>query len=167
MGARNLASLRNEREMTQEELADACGVSRMTVYRWEKEGLPPKRVDQVAQALNIDRGEVEAVVGVQEAKGAADYVRSGEDASDWRDAVVAAVDDFELRALLMSMASKDDSLLDRRFWVVVATLEEVAEAVNADQAKVEELWPDVLASPFVERIGSVEWCLALRFPDND
>lgn len=148
--------------MTQTELADAVGKSQRTISRWEQNGVPEEHVESVAEALGVEPQALREHRQTKRPK----YVRSDEDASAWRDAVVDQVDDFELRALLMSMTSQKAELLDRRFWVVAASLEEVADAVNSDVEKVEELWTDIVDSKFVERLSNAKWCLALKFPED-
>jgi len=171
MGDR-LKQIREKRGVTQEELAEEFGVSRMTVYRWEKEGLPEARVEQVADALDVTVDELTSPA-VEEGARVEPYVRSADAVSDWRDAVMEADDlDFDTRSLLNSLPA----YMDRTFWVYIGSLEWLSEQTGAPLELVEEKWPAVLESEFVDvldpegvtdgdRAKGVEfrWVLALKF----
>lgn len=60
----NLEVLRKRAKLTQQELADKVGVSRVTVARWEIEGPHARRPNKfvlraIAEALNIPVSEIE------------------------------------------------------------------------------------------------------------
>ena len=57
----NLKQLREERLLTQEELAELAGITPLTISRWENGKRKPrfKSIRKIAKALKVDPKEIE------------------------------------------------------------------------------------------------------------
>lgn len=168
MIAEFLRMKRDERGMSQGDLASALGLHRNTVARWEQEDkLPRKNRQAVADLFGVPLSVVEAAVDGKLIEGEAAreswQVRSLEDLHEWRNAVAAdpalhAQDYAFLILIALPM------FFDRDSWVVSVTIDAFVERTHTDRAQVEAHWPEMLASGYVERVGVGEWTLRLVFP---
>ncbi|MDH3293937.1 MAG: XRE family transcriptional regulator [Acidimicrobiia bacterium] len=72
---KNIARYRNERALTQGELASIVGVSRRTLARWESGKVKPRpnHLVALADALGCDVIELEAIETLKDARRAAGY----------------------------------------------------------------------------------------------
>jgi hypothetical protein len=93
---------------------------------------------------------------------AAAYVTSDRDLERWHDRVwKEGISDPNLLLLLFTI----EYHVDKTSFVVSSTIPDLATRAALPIGMVEDLWPDLLASPFIERIGSGEWTLRLVIPD--
>jgi len=57
--------------------------------------------------------------------------------------------------------------VDKTSWVVSGTIPQIALSASLPTGMVEDLWEELLGSPFVERVGSGEWVLRLVVPRQE
>lgn len=152
--------------MKQTELADILGVHFNTLSRWENTKPPKSRVSELAKILELNEPELyEQVERDHTPEGAGDP----KDKNDlfeviyrWRNAISMAMMDPFLRLVLGSLPV----FMDMETGVIAVTIQQIIETTHINADRVHEVWPEVLASPFVERVGKVEYMFKLRFPDK-
>jgi DNA-binding XRE family transcriptional regulator len=163
-----LKTLRKRADLTQQELADLVDVSRYTIIRWEKpldEGgnVPEEwRIPQLSEALGVDEDEVREAVAPEAAPGDDEgYVTDEGAAHDWQQVVVRdrEMDDL-VRVILMSLPE----FLDQRAWVAAFDADAYIETTNRSREMVEEYLPRAVESDYVERVGTIDYVLRLKFP---
>lgn len=158
-----LREIRKSKGLRQQDLADEigeAGVSQVSVSRWEREGIPEYIVDQVAEVLDVSVDDLNPDDQGSEAD--QEYVTSGEDVRPWRNAVSRAQMDPDLQVLLMALPL----FIDEKTGIVTLKLDDFAQEVPVGRTLIGERWGDVIDSPFVERIGHLEWVLRLAFPGD-
>lgn len=158
-----LKLMRDGAGLSQEQLADQLGVSRMTVIRWEQaEVLPKGRLGEVAELLGVDPAALLDDPPPTEPATQPAHVHSQESLVTWMRAVGRAQhSDPMLKLLLLSLPI----LLDEGAWIVPVTVDQLIGVTHMHEtaAKIREVWPQVVGSPWVERMGQVEWVFRLRF----
>lgn len=167
---------RLQKGMTLEELGARVGkgLSHATISRYETGSRQPsaKILHQIAEALDTTVEELRALenelrageavvhheVPVETLPG---YVTSRMDISAWRDAVLKDrdLDDF-VQVILVTLPL----FLDKKHWIVTITTDQFLRETGRSKALVDQYWLEAISSPYVERIGEVEWTLRLRFP---
>lgn len=160
---KSLESLLNQAGKTLREVADICGVTHPTVIRWRKKNrVPAKKRDLFARAVGVDRAVVDEISD-RGLRSSAGYVSSPDQVGEWRDRVMESDHDqmtkLVLTALPLLMVEPD--------WTVHVTIDALVDRAKLKRATVAQRWPDVLGSPFVARVGPVQWALKLRIPDSD
>ncbi len=163
-----LKLMRDGAGLSQEQLADQLNVSRMTVIRWEQaEVLPKGRLSEVAELLGVDLAAlIEEPVQVAEPTTQLTHVHSQESLVMWMRAVGRAQHpDPMIKLLLLTLPI----LIDEDAWIVLATVEQLIEVTHMQEADayIRRVWPQVVGSPWVERVGQVEWVFRLRFEDAE
>jgi len=157
--ADRLKEAREAKDVTQKELADRCEVSRMTVYRWETDGLPESRFEQVADALGVRVEDLRTDTG----DGQGRVVGSKDAADEWLNAVMTADLDRDVKMLTSYLVG----VLNQYHWVVSIDPASLADETNEDLEWVRAHWDDMLETEFVERIGPAEYVLRLVIPDDE
>lgn len=163
-----LREKRAELGLRQQDFADALGLHKNTVARWERENRLPKQYRKaVADVLGVPVGVVEAAVEglLPKAEIAREswHVRTVNDLHQWRNQIAA---DPDLRGsdyvflILIGLPM----FFDLEAWVVSVTIDAFVERTHTDRAQVAAHWPEMLASGYVERVGVGEWTLRLVFP---
>ncbi len=166
-----IRELRKRGRKTQDDIADALDVHKTTVSRWERTGdVPVERLEDLANALGVTLDELEALRGksggdTTTAPESPDYVHSSESLVLWWRAVGRAKHpDPMTRLLLLTLPT----LIDESAWIVLTTVEQLIETTHMqDEAeRIRKVWPRVVESPWVERVGQVEWVFRLRFGET-
>ncbi|RAL23060.1 hypothetical protein DL240_09240 [Lujinxingia litoralis] len=158
-----IRDIRTQRGLTQQELADAIGVSKMTISRWERQPPPEDRLPEIARALQCSvRALLERAAGqaVESLRLECSHVRSDAEANAWRNAIALARLSPEITLMLTTLPA----FLDPDSGVVALTSHELITRANLPENWVREHWNTVVTGPWVERLGSVEWALKLVFP---
>lgn len=178
MFGKAIRHLRKQRGMTLTELGAKVGdggVSHVTVGRYERgERQPsPAMLQDIAEALGTNIGELRelnrALRGPEseaeleaDSEAMSDYVTSKTDVTTWRDRVIR---DPELNQWVQMILMALPIFLDRKSWVAPVTIDQFVRETGRTLELVEEHWPGVLDSPYVERLGENRWTLRLRFPE--
>lgn len=131
--------------------------------------MPQERIEILAEALEV---QVDELISTDEQPSKSahkdpselpdKYVTSVDALDRWQRQVMSSELHGDMKLLLQAIPS----FLDRDSWVVSVTKEALAERSNFDQEWVEELWPEMIETDFVERIGPAEWVLRLTFPEK-
>lgn len=160
----NIRRMRKTAGLSQADLADRLGVHQTVVSRWERgvADLPDDRVGDLAEALNVPPQDLKRL-GVPEPDSSSGYVNSEAERSSWRDAVYESDLSGEAKLILTALAVPQ--LLNKNLWIVTTTVDEFLEVVKLNPELVRAHWDEAISSPFVERVGSVEWVLRLKFPE--
>lgn len=160
--AKSLEFLINQSGRTLREVAEACGVTHPTIIRWRKKNrVPAKKRDAFAQAVGVDRVVVDRI-SQQGRAAAAGIVSNRDQVSDWRDLIMEGDHTQDVKLVLSALPL----LMVEPDWTVYVTVDELVSRAKLERPTVEGAWPDVLASPFVKRVGPVEWALKLRIPSE-
>lgn len=158
-----LKLMRDGAGLSQEQLADQLNVSRMTVIRWEQaEVLPKGRLSEVAELLGVDLTALLDAPPTPEPTTQLTHVHSQDSLVLWQRAVGRAKHaDPMIKLLLLTLPI----LIDEDAWIVLTTVEQLIDVTHMHEAaeKIREVWPQVVESPWVERVGQVEWVFRLRF----
>ncbi|RDV36162.1 XRE family transcriptional regulator [Bradymonadaceae bacterium TMQ3] len=160
-----IRQLRTEKGYSQEELGDRLGVSKMTISRWEASDPPDNRVSEIAGALEISVTHLRRLAAGLNARAQAQaetttFVRSDAGINAWRNAIALAGLDPHVALILATLPA----FLDAETGVVVVTTAELYERANLPPEWVQTHLPAVVDSPWVDRIGRVEWVFTLTFP---
>lgn len=168
-----IRELRKRGKKTQDDVADALDVHKTTVSRWERTGdVPVERLEDLADALGVSIDELESLRGVDASAQPTSpttqltHVHSQDSLVIWWRAVGRAKHpDPMTRLLLLTLPT----LIDEDAWIVLTTVEQLIETtqMQEDAEKIREVWPQVVESPWVERVGQVEWVFRLRFGEGD
>lgn len=162
-----IRQLRTEKGYSQEELGERVGVSKMTISRWESSDPPEHRVQEIAAALGCSVTHLRQAAAQLSAQATAQaettsFVRSVAGINAWRNAIALAGLDPHVALILAILPA----FLDVETGVVVVTTAELYGRANLPPEWVQTHLPAVLASPWVDRIGQVEWVLKLVFPPD-
>jgi transcriptional regulator with XRE-family HTH domain len=161
-----LTQLRGERGLTQQELADMCGVSRGTVSRWENQHFNPsaENITKMASVLDVDPSELESLKSNEEE--GPRYVSSDDDKEAWWDIVVKDREIDDLTRVVLLRLPTEEEWVDESSdpWVITVTVDEYIERSARTREMVEKHLPKAMETPYVERIGRVEYTARLRFP---
>lgn len=156
-----IAFRRKELGMNQEQLAEVLGVHRNTVARWERSGkVAPDRLADLAKALGVESKTI--LRGGYEKKDDDDSSGSYAIIHSWRNAISIAQMDPYVRLVLGILPV----FMDMETGVIAVTMRQLIETAHLTPERVEEVWPAVISSQFVERVGQVEYMFKLRFPEN-
>jgi transcriptional regulator with XRE-family HTH domain len=145
--------------ITQEALADKIGVSYAAISQWErnKKPIPLKRQKQLADVFNMTPDEIR--------DGVARNVRL-EERFAWVQAVGAAGLSITAEHIILRLVL-DESLcrvVNGALEFTGTTQDIVKLSTNLTAELVQRHMPELVASPFVTRIGGVEWHLQLKLP---
>lgn len=168
MDGAKLKSLRKRAGHTQKELADAMGVHFTSVSRWERYGeLPEDRLPELAEALGVEVADLlddpaatpkPAQAPVEEERKG---VRTSGEVNAWRDKLGVTPMNMYLRLILAILPS-----FRTEEGVVLVTRQQLIDDANLPGELVDEHWPAVLESEWVERVGEVEWAFRLVMPEG-
>lgn len=173
MYGRAIKHRRKQAGLSQSELGDKLGVTHTTISRYER-GIrqpSPKVLHRIADVLDTEVEELRHLDDElreegssrdePDASGNGVYVATRSDISRWRSAVIRdrGLDDMT-ELLLLALPE----FLDKSNWVATVTIEQFARETNRNPEITESHWPEMIASPYVERLGEVEWVLRLTFP---
>jgi len=155
--------------MSQDDLKEASGVSVSNISRYENSHRNPsdESLDALIEALEVDQETEDRMrEAVRRARdkttGPNGMVDDPDKIEPWTNAVLSS----ELPGNARIILANARHLLDEQSWVVAATTEEIADAANLSPSEVESAIHHALDSPFLERIGSVEWAFRLTFPEG-
>lgn len=164
-----IRELRRRGKKTQDDVADALDVHKTTVSRWERTGdIPVERLEDLAEALGVSSDELEALRGANAGAQSTSpttqpaHVHSQESLVLWMRAVGRAQHaDPMIKLLLLTLPI----LIDDAAWIVTVTIGQLIETTHMQESteKIRQVWPQVVGSPWVERVGVVEWVFRLRF----
>jgi transcriptional regulator with XRE-family HTH domain len=153
-----IKSLRTQAGLTLRELGRMSGVSHASISRYEK-GLtePPWGVvHRIAVALGVDVSDL----AINDASSG--YVTNESTLIEWSN-MASADQSLSDYACLIILAMP--MFADRATWIVSITIESFVDRVSRlDVGKVKSHWQEVLDSQYIERIGTGEWTLRLKFP---
>jgi len=136
-----------------------------TIARWERSSIVPKKHQaSFAQALGITSQELRDVVASTTPPPPTNHITSEATLTAWTTRVIAdGPDDPNLKLLLFVL----QNYVDKTSWVVSGTIPQIALSASLPTGMVEDLWEELLGSPFVERVGSGEWVLRLVVPRQE
>lgn len=170
-----LKKYRKRRKLSQSALAKIIGVNQATLSRWERNEVPvpPERLKQLGDELGIEKSDLKRMafesspyafdLGVENPlpPPPTGHVTDNAGLDAWTTRVIAdGPDDPNLKLLLFVL----QNYIDKTSWVVSGTIPQIAASASLPVGMVEDLWADLLESPFVERVGSGEWTLRLVVP---
>ena len=156
--------------LTQGQLAKLINVRQATVSRWERSEreVPLDLVGDITTACGFFYDDF--LTRVDELSAASlnetpppptGQVTSEATLTAWTTRVIAdGPDDPNLKLLLFVL----QNYVDKTSWVVSGTIPQIALSASLPTGMVEDLWAELLGSPFVERVGSGEWVLRLVVP---
>lgn len=172
MIGRAIRKIRKDKGLTLDDVAGPCDVSAVTISRYERGERQPdkKMVRCIAGVLDTPVDQLFAVAAqfepdepVSTKESVSGYVASEGDRSAWRDAVYESDLSGETKLILTALALPQ--FINKSLWIVTTNVEEFLEVVKLDPELVRAHWDEAISSPFVERVGSVEWVLRLKFPE--
>jgi transcriptional regulator with XRE-family HTH domain len=164
--------------LTLKELGEVVDLADTTISRYENEHREPSErvLEDLADALNTTPEELRNLADeisneekirkgeeVVHITAPSRYVTSKDDISDWRDRVIrdTRLSD-EVQIILMGLPA----FMDKVSWIIPISRETFIQETGRKRSMVEEYWPEVLDSEYIERVGDdVEWVLRLTFPD--
>lgn len=156
--------------LTQGQLATLISVRQATVSRWERNEreVPLELVEEITKACGFSYDdflarvdELNAALLSKPPPPPTGHVTDGAGLDAWTTRVIAdGPDDPNLKLLLFVL----QNYVDKTSWVVSGTIPQIAASASLPVGMVEDLWEELLASPFVERVGSGEWTLRLVVP---
>lgn len=161
-----IKDIRKQQLMNQMEFAQRAGVSQSTVSRWERDSdpVPVNRQEELADALGVSVEELGAdPQAVEEARGQRSdgYVRTSGEVNAWRDKLGVTPMNMYVRLILAILPS-----FRTEEGVVLVTRQQLIDDANLPGELVDEHWPAVLESEWVERVGEVEWAFRLVMPEG-
>ena len=160
-----LRKARNAKGLLLDDVADAVGVTPTTVSRWERgsRNVSPKYFDKISQVLEVDPQKLRKMTGNLPESGQPGYVSSYEELHLWISQLFRSVSDPKLRMILAALST----YIEGGVWVVSIGMGEIEEDTEITKKTLEEVWPQVLSSPLIERVGSAKWAFRLVLPDDD
>lgn len=176
MFGRAIREMRVARGLTLAELGEMCGgVTHVTMSRYERGDRQPSpaMVQGIADALGttveelreLEQSLIQGSGGSDRRYGLPDepqeYVSSQSDISTWRDQVIR---DPSLEPWPQMILMALPIFLDKTSWVAPITVEQFSRETGRTLALVEQHWPAVLDSGYVDRLGENEWTFRLKFP---
>ena len=163
MVGKRMRQIRESKNLTQTDVAEAVGVNQKTVSRWERRGNVPKdQIGAIADALGVEVSEFEEIRRLSDDVDHNGRVDSRISGFRWCQAVARSGEGAVVRGLLLSLTG----FLDEKFWIVTVGMEEFLEVTGLDEKTVRRWWPKMLESGFVESLNpKVEYVFALRFPE--
>lgn len=167
--------LREKAGINQADVAIKAGVSNVTISRYERgeRQISLKTLMKIADAIGVTAEDIqerarELEAAAPKSSTAApeliEYVHSQDSLVAWQRAVGRAKHaDPMIKLLLLTLPI----LIDEDAWIVLTTVEQLIETthMHEEAEKIHEVWPQVVESPWVERVGQVEWVFRLRFGD--
>ena len=164
-----IRQLRKQRGLRLEDIATECGVTAVTISRYERGNRAPskKMLIKLAKALSATTEELSRLAGEHKEETPSPptgQVTSEATLTAWTTHVIAdGPDDPNLKLLLFVL----QNYVDKTSWVVSGTIPQIALSASLPVGMVEDLWEELLGSPFVERVGSGEWVLRLVVPRQE
>jgi len=136
-----------------------------TIARWERSNTVPKKYQtDFAQALGVSRQELRAVLAPIAPPPSTGHVTTEAAMATWMNRVITeGPDDPNLKLMLFVL----QNYVDKTSWVVSGTIPQIAASASLPVGMVEDLWSELLKSPFIERVGSGEWTLRLVVPSYE
>lgn len=143
--------------LTQEKFGEMLEptVTQGVISQWVrgKERIPPNRHKEIARILSISVDQIE---------NPSPFVRTPEQINEWRDLVMMNTPNIFAMAVLSSfpafMQPNGECHLNE---------EAIAELIpTMSVERIMEVWPAVLNSPFIERVGRSRWCFRLQVPEE-
>jgi len=173
MIGRSIRKLRKQKKMRLEDVAQACGVTAVTISRYERgEREPsPEMLSNIAAAIGVTVADINqladrlapALNSDLTSPPSTGHVTTEAAMATWMNRVITeGPDDPNLKLLLFVL----QNYIDKTSWVVSGTIPQIAASASLPVGMVEDLWEELLGSPFVERVGTGEWTLRLVMPDN-
>jgi len=154
----SVKELREQAGVSYRKAAEYMGGSVGMIQYWEQNNrVPEEHRDRYAELLGVDIERLSAVSPGRK-------VRKKSQHDHWRTRVQLSQAwglTAEQKYILMALPL----LWSEEFQAVPMTIEELAETIHEDAGFIEQNWGDILDSPFVERVGAVEWLIRLRFPE--
>jgi transcriptional regulator with XRE-family HTH domain len=149
--------LREEAGLSIREAADLVGMSPGAIQYWEREDrVPEEHRQKYAGVLEVDPDALDSAPSGR-------LLSTKGQINRWRD-IVQLTRSHGLthseKYILVSLPL----LYDEELGAVHCTIDQLAEEIHEDPEFIREHWDEVIDSPFVERVGSVEWLLRLKFP---
>lgn len=151
----DLEDLRQKEGLSLRGAGDLIGVSHTTVRRWEKRGyVRDDKVDAYAKVLGVEPDKLREEQGTPPSS----YVRGPGDFDGYRAAVSRYSCAGPVKLLLMLLLE----FFDEDLRAAAVTKQSMADISGYDLDDVDAHWQDVLDSPFVEQVGSVEYVMKLK-----
>lgn len=160
---RKVKKIRESLDLSQSALAEMVGVSRVTIARWEgADRLPAGRAGDVATALGVSVDAIRATDTLSMSMSDS-VVSSEEGLNKWTFAVFRADLPQDVRIVLSALGT----FINKSIWAAPVSLEALASETTIDDDLIRRVWPQVLRSEWLERIGPAEYVFRLKFPNND
>jgi transcriptional regulator with XRE-family HTH domain len=160
----NIKRARKAKGWTLRDLSEKAGVSHTSIARYEQGDRSPsyKNLLRIAGALNVDASELadqKASAPIERPE----YVTNQSTLMKWSN-MISADQSLSDYACLIILAMP--MFADPATWIVSITIDSFVDRVKRlDVGKVESHWQEVLDSQYIERIGTGEWTLLLKFPE--
>jgi transcriptional regulator with XRE-family HTH domain len=159
---RKIKMMRQNAGLTLRELGERTGVSHASISRYEKGVSEPpwNVVHKIADGLGVHVSQLSAEVSPPPSSG--EYVRSPEDAMRWWSEVCMAETDPRVRLVMAILATA--TFMDRDTGMVVFTEADLIERASLTPETVQYALPKIIGSPYVEKVGSANYAIKLKFP---
>ena len=158
-----IARLRKQAGLSQAKLGELIGGVHQTMISQIEagdRGIPDERLSALAGALDVDEAElsVEALGASQTGRVMSEQMRSA-----WRDRVIMdrSLDPFVMNLLITLSAPV---FRPGGHWIIHVTVDQFVRETGRDKAKVEEYWSALVDSPYLERVGEVQWAFWMVLP---
>ncbi|QDG52191.1 helix-turn-helix transcriptional regulator [Persicimonas caeni] len=158
-----IARLRKQAGLSQTKLGKLIGGVHQTMISQIEagdRGIPDERLSALAGALGVDEAELTVDSLGESGSG---KVSSEELRSAWRDRVAMdpSLDPFVMNMLMMVSAPV---FRPAGNWLIHVTVEQFARETGRDLQRVEQHWQQMVDTPYLERVGEVEWAFWMTFP---
>lgn len=165
MDGRKIREMRKKAGLTQTDLAERLNVAQSIISRWEqgRDEVPRPRRAEIAEVLGVTIAELGAdEQAAEDARSWREdgYIRTSGEVNAWRDKLGVSSMNPYLRLILSILPSF------RHGEIVLVTRQQLIDDANLPGELVDEHWPAVLASEWVERVGEVEWAFRLVMPEG-
>lgn len=153
---------RKEIGKTLKEVGQEVGRHLQTVSHWERTGeVPGNMVPAIAEAYQLEEEDLKEALW-SKGSHAPNHrlVDSWDSYHLWRVAMISSDLSDDERLIHGAI----DTFLKAEEWAAGFTLDELAPRTGLTRERVEELWPEILKSPWLYRPFTAEWVFKLRFP---